>query len=58
MYSGCPCFHYSSLFSRLFSLDMKSVTSRPSNDVRKMVMYAKRDDQWVKSFEIDYQREK
>ncbi len=38
--------------------EMKSVTSRPSNDVRKMIMYAKRGGQWVKSFEIDYQREK
>jgi hypothetical protein len=38
--------------------DMKSVTSRLANDVRKMIMYAKRDDQWVKSFEIDYQRQK
>ncbi len=36
--------------------EMKSVSTRDGKDKRKFVMYTKRDGNWVKSFEINYQR--
>ncbi len=38
--------------------EMKNVTTRPSDDERKFVMYAKTGDKWEKSFEINYKRQK
>lgn len=37
-------------------VDMKSVTTRPSDDKRLFVMYAKREGEWSKMFEIHYSK--
>ena len=36
--------------------EMKSVTSRVGEEEKKMVMYQKNGDEWVKSFEIHYHK--
>ena len=39
-------------------IDMKSVTRFVDDDHRSFIMHAKKDGEWVKAFEINYERAK